>query len=111
MRFVDAQSLQNFGSLNITTDFNFRVSGMNIVESVGYKSVTSILGGKRVLDDLAVSPDGRTLYASLADFAAGDIATGWQKWRHKIDGFRTDHLAMAPDGNRIVVPARIANRR
>lgn len=111
--FLDAQSFQNLGSLNVTPDFNFRVSRMNIVERIGYESVTSILGGKRVLDDLAVSPDGRTLYASrssLADFTAWDIATGQQKWRHKIDGFRSDHLAMSPDGKRIVVSATTANK-
>lgn len=111
--FIDSQTFQNLGSLNVTPDFNFRVSRMNLVERIGYETVTSVLGGKRVLDDLAVSPDGRTLYASrssLADFTAWDIATGQQKWRHKIDGFRSDHLAVSPDGKRIVVSATTANK-
>jgi YVTN family beta-propeller protein len=65
------------------------------------------------VDDVAVAPDGRTLFvsrANLADFAAFDLVTGAQLWRFEVDGHHSDHMAISADGTRIVVSATTAGR-
>jgi DNA-binding beta-propeller fold protein YncE len=64
-------------------------------------------GTLRLVDDLRVSPDGRTIYLSrpsLDDAAAIDIVTGRILWRTRIPG--TDHIALSPDGSRLLVSAK-----
>jgi DNA-binding beta-propeller fold protein YncE len=64
-------------------------------------------GTVRLVDDLRVSPDGRTIYVSrpsLDDAAAIDIITGRILWRTRIPG--TDHIALSPDGSRLLVSAK-----
>jgi DNA-binding beta-propeller fold protein YncE len=57
------------------------------------------------------SHDGRFLYVSrpsLADVAAFDLSDGHIAWRTRVDGYRTDHMAISPDGTRLLVSASTA---
>jgi DNA-binding beta-propeller fold protein YncE len=57
------------------------------------------------------SHDGRYLYVSrpsLADVVAFDLRTREIVWRTKVDGNRADHMAISPDGTRLLVSASTA---
>jgi YVTN family beta-propeller protein len=68
-------------------------------------------GGDRFVDDIAVSPDGNTLYvsrANLADLVAFNLVTHQMLWRFKVSGFHADHMALSPDGSQLVISATTA---
>ena len=69
-------------------------------------------GHDQLVDDLYTSNDGRTIIASrpsFADVVAIDLETGKIKWRFVVDGVRSDHMAISPDGRRVVVSASTGN--
>jgi DNA-binding beta-propeller fold protein YncE len=68
-------------------------------------------GHNQYVDDMFSSHDGRTLYVSrpsFADVVAFDLGTRRIKWRAKVDGYRADHMAISPDGRRLLVSASTA---
>ena len=68
-------------------------------------------GHDQYVDDMFASPDGRFLYVSrpsLADVVAINLRTRAIAWRTKIDGNRADHMAISPDGKRLLVSASTA---
>ena len=69
-------------------------------------------GHNQYVDDAFTSPDGRFLYVSrpsLADVVAFDLGTREIVWRVKVDGYRSDHMAISPDGRRLLVSASTAS--
>src|SRR3712207_7178844 len=59
------------------------------------------------------SHDGRTIYVSrpsFADVVAIDLATKKIVWRAPVDGQRSDHMAISPDGTRLLVSDRKSTR-
>lgn len=69
-------------------------------------------GHDQFVDDMYTSNDGRLLIVSrpsFADVVAIDLATGRIAWRFQVDGVRSDHMAISPDGTRVVVSASTAN--
>jgi hypothetical protein len=68
-------------------------------------------GHDQFVDDMFSSHDGRFLYVSrpsLADVVAFDLRTQKIVWRVKVDGNRADHMAISPDGKRLLVSASTA---
>ncbi|GGK53238.1 serine/threonine protein kinase [Planomonospora parontospora subsp. parontospora] len=109
--FIDGRTFQNLGSLDAIPDLEERLAAMNPVERAGYEAVNAAQGYRKFVDDMALSPDGRTLYVSrgnLADVVAFDVRARTILWRHKIEGFKADHAALSPDGTRFVVSALTA---
>jgi DNA-binding beta-propeller fold protein YncE len=105
--FLDGRTFANLGSLNVIPDLEQRLSAMTVIERAGYELVRSQLGDKFV-DDMFLSPDGRTMYvsrANLADVVAIDLVSHQQRWRFKVEGIHADHMAISPDARRIVVSA------
>ena len=69
-------------------------------------------GHDQYVDDLYSSNDGTMLIASrpsFADVVAISLATGKIVWRFPVAGYRADHMAMSPNGRRVVVSASTAN--
>ena len=69
-------------------------------------------GHDQYVDDMFSSHDGRLLVVSrpsLADVVALDLNTGAIVWRFRVDGQRSDHMAMSPDGTRVAVSASTGN--
>lgn len=67
----------------------------------------------RFADDIRISPDGNTFYvsrASLSDVAAFRVSNGEMLWRVPLEGYRTDHMNLTSDGERIFVSAIAANK-
>jgi DNA-binding beta-propeller fold protein YncE len=71
------------------------------------------MGHDQLVDDLFPSPDGRVVYVSrpsLADVVAIDLRTHRILWRTPVDGIRADHMAISPDGSRVLVSASTARK-
>ncbi|MGH2978445.1 MAG: YncE family protein, partial [Solirubrobacterales bacterium] len=69
-------------------------------------------GHDQFVDDMFSSKDGRLLVVSrpsLADVIGLDLNTGAIVWRFRVDGQRSDHMAMSPDGTRVAVSASTGN--
>ena len=69
-------------------------------------------GHDQFVDDMFSTNDGRLLIVSrpsLADVVAIDIASGEIVWRFVVDGQRSDHMAISPDGQQVAVSASTGN--
>jgi YVTN family beta-propeller protein len=123
--FVDPHTFENLGSVNVYPDrleMGLAIYA-NPIRAVAYTVVKNqqLLhhfepgGGDRYVDDVFLSPDGRTLYVSrsnLGDVAAFDLTKRGQPrlWRTFVAGFKADHAAISPDGKRLVVSATSAQK-
>jgi len=70
-------------------------------------------GHDQFVDDMFSSHDGRFLYVSrpsFADVVAFDLRTRRIVWRTAVEGYRSDHMAISPDGTRLVVSASTARK-
>jgi hypothetical protein len=69
-------------------------------------------GHDQFVDDMFASKDGRLLVVSrpsLADVVALDLNSGAIVWRFRVDGQRSDHMAISPAGTRVAVSASTGN--
>jgi DNA-binding beta-propeller fold protein YncE len=69
-------------------------------------------GNDQYVDDMYTSNDGRLLIVSrpsLRDVVALELATGEIVWRFVVDGQRSDHMAISPDGRHVAVSASTGN--
>jgi DNA-binding beta-propeller fold protein YncE len=113
--FIDGRTFANLGSFNIVPDLQTRLANMTAAQWINYQlansqeaTVDPAVGGDRFVDDMAISPDGTTMYvsrANLDDVVAFDLATHTMLWRFEMDGIHSDHMALSPDGTRVVVSA------
>jgi YVTN family beta-propeller protein len=68
-------------------------------------------GHDQYVDDMFTSKDGRFLYVSrpsFADVVAFSLRTRKIVWRTHVAGYRSDHMAISPDGRRLAVSASTA---
>jgi hypothetical protein len=69
-------------------------------------------GNDQFVDDMYTSKDGRILVVSrpsLADVVGIDLDTREIVWRFQVDGQRSDHMALSPDGEHVAVSASTGN--
>jgi opacity protein-like surface antigen len=69
-------------------------------------------GHNQYVDDMYTTRDGQLLIVSrpsLADVVGIDLDTGEIAWRFRVDGQRSDHMALSPDGKQVAVSASTAN--
>jgi YVTN family beta-propeller protein len=69
-------------------------------------------GHDQYVDDMYTSNDGRLLIASrpsLRDVVALNLRTGKIVWRFVVDGQRSDHMGISPDGKHVAVSASTGN--
>jgi DNA-binding beta-propeller fold protein YncE len=69
-------------------------------------------GHDQFVDDMYTTDDGRLLVVSrpsFADVVGIRVRTGEIAWRFKVDGYRSDHMALSPDGQRVAVSASTGN--
>jgi DNA-binding beta-propeller fold protein YncE len=70
-------------------------------------------GHDQYVDDAFTSRNGRLVFVSrpsLADVVAISLRDGRIVWRVKIEGYRSDHMAISPDGRRLLVSASTARK-
>jgi DNA-binding beta-propeller fold protein YncE len=69
-------------------------------------------GHDQFVDDMYTTPDGGSVVASrpsFADVVSINLTTGRINWRFPVSGFRSDHMAVSPDGRRVAVSASTSN--
>jgi YVTN family beta-propeller protein len=69
-------------------------------------------GNDQFTDDVFTSHDGTEIYVSrpsFADVVAISLETEQLLWRYPMDGYRSDHMAISPDGTRLLVSDSTAN--
>ena len=69
-------------------------------------------GHDQFVDDMYSTPKGRLLIVSrpsLADVVGIDLETGEIAWRFEMDGYRSDHMGLSPDGTQVAVSDSTAN--
>src|SRR4051812_19442636 len=109
---VDAHTFKVLMHVNIVPDLEER--RLEMMSNPYYALVQQVVGEghDQLVDDMFTSPDGRQLYVSrpsLSDVIALDLATRKIAWRVKVDGNRSDHMAISADGKRLLVSASTAN--
>jgi YVTN family beta-propeller protein len=70
-------------------------------------------GHDQYVDDMFSTNDGRMVAISrpsFADVIGMDLATGAIRWRFPMEGYRSDHMAVSPDGLRLLVSDSTANK-
>jgi DNA-binding beta-propeller fold protein YncE len=114
---VDAQTFKPITRLNIIPDAPERTAEiMADPAAAGYFSGINLLIGEghdQYVDDAFTSHDGRYLYVSrpsFKDVVAIDLSTRKIAWRFQVDGYRADHMAISPDGRRLLVSASTARK-
>lgn len=111
---IEQRSLHRVERIDVAPDYRDCVGDAapgDAAECVAQNQL-SAEGTLILVDDVAASPDGRILYASrpsLGDVAAFRLKTERLLWRVGITGQRPDHLALSPDGARLLVSAREAH--
>lgn len=109
----------NFGKIgviNMVPDRKERLTEihLNPIKLIAYTYIQSTAGegNDQLVDDMYSTPDGKSVVASrpsFADIVSINIATGKINWRTPIEGFRADHMAVSPDGQRLAVSASSGN--
>ena len=102
--------------LNIIPDINERMLEIatDPVRLGYFLAIRQLIGEghDQYVDDMFTSKDGKLLVVSrpsLADVVGIDLASGQIAWRFRVDGQRSDHMAMSPDGLHVAVSASTGN--
>jgi YVTN family beta-propeller protein len=102
--------------INIIPDIDERMLEIAMdPERLGYfLAIRQVVGegNDQFVDDMYSSNDGELLIVSrpsLRDVVAIDLDTGQIVWRFVVDGQRSDHMAISPDGQNVAVSASTGN--
>jgi WD40 repeat protein len=114
---VDPHSFQKLARIDIVPDKAQRLAEIqSSPDRYGYfLAIRNEVGEghDQFVDDMFSSHDGRFLYVSrpsLADVVAFDLRTAKIVWRFPVEGYRADHMAISPDGRRLLVSASTARK-
>ncbi|MEV6302684.1 YncE family protein [Actinoplanes sp. NPDC051861] len=107
---------QRVGRLSVVPDRALRLTEiyLNPIKLAFYLGIQQGPGEghDQLVDDMYTTPAGDALVVSrpsFADVVSIDLATGALRWRFAVSGFRSDHMAVAPDGRTVAVSASTGN--
>jgi WD40 repeat protein len=110
------RSFEQLGRLNIIPDKDERFAeiAMNPERLAYFLAIREAIGegNNQYVDDMYSSDDCELLIVSrpsFADVVAISLDTHEIVWRFPVAGQRSDHMAISPDGRRVVVSASTAN--
>ena len=113
---LDPDTFERLGRIDIVPDQDERIQEIatNPYRFAYFLAIRALIGEghDQYVDDMYSSNDGRLLIVSrpsFADVVAIDLATKEIVWRFQVDGVRSDHMAISPDGRRVVVSASTGN--
>ncbi|WP_462418930.1 YncE family protein [Kytococcus sp. Marseille-QA3725] len=113
----DDGGLQKIGRLNAVPDYDKRLAAiaLNPVHWPVFLYIrhTAGEGHDQLVDDVYSANDGKSVVISrpsFADVVSIDVETNEINWRFPMTGFRSDHMALSPDGKRVAVSDSSANR-
>ncbi|MEA2496787.1 MAG: hypothetical protein QOJ29_4698, partial [Thermoleophilaceae bacterium] len=114
---IDPTKFTRLMRLNIVPDKDERMAeiALNPVDLAYFLAIRQLIGEghDQFVDDAFTSLDGRYLYVSrpsFKDVVAFSLDTKKIVWRTEVEGQRADHMAISPDGTRLVVSASTANK-
>lgn len=112
---IDVQDYSRLRRINVVPDRAERMAEINAdpIRWVVFQFIRGQVGegNDQFVDDMYASADGREIYVSrpsFGDVVAIDLASGQIRWRTRVSGYRADHMAISPDGTRLVVSASTA---
>jgi DNA-binding beta-propeller fold protein YncE len=112
---IDPHTFKRLKRLNVIPDAAARVAEIEADPTAKfyYDNIRVLVGEghHQYVDDGFISRNGRVVYfsrPSFADVVAIDIRSGRIRWRTHVDGYRADHMALSPDGRRLLVSASTA---
>jgi DNA-binding beta-propeller fold protein YncE len=107
---VDARTFKVLRTIDIVPDLDQELADIRTTPDrlAYYYAIQQGVGEghDQYVDDMFTTPDGRYVAVarpSLADVAWIDLATGKVVAEAQMDGYRTDHMAVSPDGRRLLV--------
>ena len=114
---IDANSFALVKRLNVVPDKEARLKeiysfGLRWLKSTFINKVIGE-GHDQLVDDMFLSKDGRFIYASrpsFSDVISIDVNSGNIVWRTVVEGDRSDHAALSPDGQTFLVSASTARK-
>ena len=113
----DPHTFQRIRKLNAVPDKEERLE--ELTSSIKRRIVSTFIkevigeGNHQMVDDMFPSNDGRHLFISrpsFADVVALDVNSGEILWRTPVEGSRSDHSAISPDGKIFLVSASTAGK-
>jgi hypothetical protein len=114
---VDPKRFKRLERINIVPDLQERMAEIKSQpDRLTYFNAIRQLVGEghdQLVDDAFTSRDGRVVYVSrpsLADVVAISLRTHRIRWRTPVEGYRSDHMAISPDGRRLLVSASTARK-
>jgi YVTN family beta-propeller protein len=113
---IDPRTYERVARINIIPDIDERMLEIytDPVRLGYFLGIRELIGEghDQFVDDMFTTNDGRLLIVSrpsLADVVGIDLATEEIVWRFPVEGQRSDHMAISPDGTRVAVSASTAN--
>jgi len=113
---LDPTTFERLGRIDVVPDKAQRIQEIatNPYRFAYFLAIRALIGEghDQYVDDMYSSNDGRLLVVSrpsFADVVAIDLRTKEIVWRFEVDGVRSDHMAISPDGRRVVVSASTGN--
>jgi len=112
---IDASSYEPIARLNGVPDKEERKKFQGNIMGYIFFYINRYITGEghdQFVDDMYSTLDGRLLVVSrpsFGDVVALDIESGAIEWRFEVDGLRSDHMALSPDGTQVAVSASTGN--
>jgi YVTN family beta-propeller protein len=114
---VDARTYRRLARINTIPDRAERLAEIfaNPVDAGFFLAIRQQVGegNDQFTDDMFTSHDGRFVYVSrpsFADVVGIDLASRKIVWRFPMEGQRSDHMGISPDGRRLLVSDSTANK-
>jgi len=109
-------SFKRLGRIDVVPDYAERMQEIatNPYRLAYFLAIRTAIGegNDQFVDDMYSSNNGRLVVISrpsFADVVAISLRTKKIVWRFQVDGVRSDHMAVSPDGKRVVVSASTGN--
>ena len=109
---INGDTYEVLGRINGIPDYEERMAELRKKpkDYIVFLGIRQLIGegNDQYVDDMYSSRDGELLVVSrpsFADVVALDLDTGEIVWRFEVDGVRSDHMALSPDGSQVAVSA------
>jgi YVTN family beta-propeller protein len=114
---LDARTFERLARINTIPDKEERLAEIqrDPVRLAFFLAIRQAVGegNDQFTDDMFTSHDGRFVYVSrpsFADVVAISLETQQIVWRFPMEGQRSDHMAISPDGENLLVSDSTANK-